>query len=155
MTALALALVLGGGLIAGLAYVGYPAVLWLVTRRTAAPGRSVTSTWPTLSITVPAYNEESTIAATLERVLELDYPADRRQVLVISDASTDRTDDIVRGFAGRGVQLLRLPRRAGKTAAENAAREHLTGEIVVNTDASVRIERRALKPLVAVFQDPT
>src|SRR5439155_18332143 len=55
----------------------------------------------------------------------------------------------------RGVELLRLPERRGKTAAENAARAHLRGTIIVNTDASVRIALQALKPLVAAFADPT
>jgi cellulose synthase/poly-beta-1,6-N-acetylglucosamine synthase-like glycosyltransferase len=75
-------------------------------------------------------------------------------VLVVSDASTDRTDEIVRGYADRGVELLRVPVRGGKTAAENAAREHLRGDIVVNTDASVRVAPGALKPLIARMADP-
>jgi len=111
--------------------------------------------WPRITITVPCYNEAQSIAATLEGLLALDYPADRRHVLVVSDASTDGTDDIVRGFAGRGVELLRLDRRRGKTAAENAAADRLRGEIVVNIDATIRIAPGALKALVAVFRDPT
>jgi len=95
------------------------------------------------------------IAGTLERLLALDYPNALRQILVVSDASTDGTDEIVSRFAGRGVDLLRLPRRQGKTAAENAARRHLTGEIIINTDASVRIDPAAVKPLVAAFGDPS
>src|SRR5256886_12729222 len=81
-----------------------------------------------------------------------DYPADRRQILVVSDASTDRTDAIVREYTGRGVELLRLPRRGGKTAAENAALPLLRGDIIVTTDASARPERRdppALVPSIA------
>src|SRR2546422_3899840 len=58
---------------------------------------------------------------TLFRSLRLDYPAERRQILVVSDASTDRTDAIVGEYASRGVELLRLPHRRGKTGAENAA----------------------------------
>ena len=74
---------------------------------------------------------------------------------MVSDASTDGTDDIVTRFAARGVELLRLPQRRGKTAAENFARSHLTGEIIVNTDASVRIDAAAAKHLVAAFSDPS
>jgi cellulose synthase/poly-beta-1,6-N-acetylglucosamine synthase-like glycosyltransferase len=135
------------------AYVAYPAALWLFTRRARRPA-SEPELWPLVSITVPAYNESAAIGATLQRLLELDYPPDRRQIVVVSDASSDGTDDIVRTYAGRGVELLRLPTRAGKSAAENAARAHLRGDIVINTDASVRLDRRALKPLVAAFQDP-
>jgi cellulose synthase/poly-beta-1,6-N-acetylglucosamine synthase-like glycosyltransferase len=145
-----------GLLLFGYSYFGYPLLLAIVSKvRRGRPGLAAPEEWPRISITVPAYNEENAIRATLERILELDYPADRRQILVVSDASSDRTDEIVREFAGRGVQLLRMPERGGKTAAENAARSHLTGDIVINTDASVRIEKDALKPLIRAFQDPT
>jgi cellulose synthase/poly-beta-1,6-N-acetylglucosamine synthase-like glycosyltransferase len=141
--------------IAAYAYFGYPALLKLISLlRPRPPLVREPEAWPVISITVPAYNEERAIAATLDALLATDYPADRRQVLVVSDASTDRTDDIVRGYAGRGVELLRVPVRAGKTSAENAAREHRRGDIVVKTDASVRIAPNALKPLIARFSDP-
>jgi len=140
---------------AAYAYVGYPALLMLMGWvRSRPPLVPEVAAWPFISITVPAYNEERAIRATLDALLATDYPADRRQILVVSDASTDRTDEIVRGYADRGVELLRVQMRGGKTAAENAAREHLRGEIVVNTDASVRIAPNALKPLIARFADP-
>ena len=144
-----------GSAVALYAYLGYPILLKLLSLlrpQPASPGEP--STWPLITITIPAYNEERAIAATLDAILATDYPADRRQILVVSDASTDRTDEIVRGYADRGVELLRVPVRGGKTAAENAAREHLRGDIVVNTDASVRIAPNALKPLIARFADP-
>jgi cellulose synthase/poly-beta-1,6-N-acetylglucosamine synthase-like glycosyltransferase len=108
-----------------------------------------------ITLTIPCYNEERSIGATIESLLALPYPADRRQILIISDASTDRTDEIVGSYADRGVELLRLPVRGGKTAAENAAAALVRGEIVVNTDATIRIEAGALKKLARVFQDPT
>src|SRR5436189_3652730 len=133
----------------------YPALLkalaWLRPR--AQQSRRSNRARPFISIVVPAHNEAGVITETLERILALDYPA--RQILVVSDASTDGTDEIVSRFAGRGVELLRLPRRQGKTAAENAARRHLTGEIIINTDASVRIDPAAVKHLVAAFGDPS
>lgn len=109
--------------------------------------------WPTISVSLPASNEQTAIAATLDAILAADYPADRRQVLVMSDASTDRTDDIVRKLCGPWRELLRMPVRGGKTAAENAARQLLRGEIIVNTGASVRIHKSALKPLVSALAD--
>ena len=137
-------------------YLGYPTILKVLGlfRRATVPADRP-SDWPCISITLPVYNEAAVIAGTVERILEVDYPPERRQILVVSDASTDGTDDIVRGFAGRGVDLLRLPERHGKTAAENAARPHLTGDIIVNTDASVRIHPDAVKHLVAAFADPS
>jgi cellulose synthase/poly-beta-1,6-N-acetylglucosamine synthase-like glycosyltransferase len=137
-------------------YLGYPAILLFlrVIHRRQRPKPSL-RTWPPVSIVLPVYNEAGVIAGTLERILALDYPADRRQILVVSDASTDRTREIVSSFADRGVELLSLPRRRGKTAAENAARSRLTGEIIINTDASVRIHANAVKHLVAAFGDPS
>jgi cellulose synthase/poly-beta-1,6-N-acetylglucosamine synthase-like glycosyltransferase len=138
------------------AYLGYPLLVGvLAALRPRRPAPPAMKQWPRISITVPAYNEEREIASTLESLLQLDYPADRREIIVVSDASTDRTDEIVSTFAERGVKLIRMERRTGKTAAENAAATHLTGEIVVNTDASIRIGANSLKPLIAAFADPT
>ena len=137
-------------------YVGYPAFLKLLSLfcRTSTSADEPKE-WPLISITIPVHNEGAVIAGTLERILELDYPVERRQVLVVSDASTDGTDEIVGRFAARGVELLRLPERRGKTAAENAAQPYLTGGIIVNTDASVRIHPWAVKHIVAAFADPS
>ena len=144
------------------AYAGYPLVLWMaVAVRRLGPGVPTngdwrdTGEWPSVTVTLPVFNEEGVVAQTLDAVLALDYPKDRLHVLVVSDASTDRTDEIVRGYADRGVELIRLPKRSGKSAAENAARARLRGELVVNTDASVRLHPCALKRLVAAFADPT
>ncbi|HLG04573.1 MAG TPA: glycosyltransferase family 2 protein [Gemmatimonadales bacterium] len=137
------------------AYLLYPAIMWVVARAKPAPLPGADPPeWPQITITLPAYNEERAIGATIESLLALDYPAGRRHILVVSDASTDRTDDIVRSYADRGVELLRLDERSGKTAAENAAARQVRGNIVVNTDATVRILPGSLKPLIRVFQDP-
>ena len=137
-------------------FVGYPLALkGLAALRRRERPEAVLDEWPEISITVAAYNEAGQIRQLIENLLELDYPADRRQIIVISDASTDGTDDIVREYADRGVELIRLPERRGKTAAENFARRHLRGRIIVNTDASVRIGRDAVRRLVAQFADPT
>jgi cellulose synthase/poly-beta-1,6-N-acetylglucosamine synthase-like glycosyltransferase len=137
-------------------YVGYPLLLGVTGLfRRGRPPAALPAEWPPISIVLPVYNEEGVVRQTLDNLLRLDYPPDRRQILVVSDASTDRTDAIVREYAGRGVELLRLPRRGGKTAAENAALPLLRGDIIVTTDASARPERRALKALIASFADPT
>lgn len=156
MSGLGWGLLGAGGSLFAYSYLGYPALLWVLRRRRRAPAPGdPRDRWPFITITVPAFNEEESIADTLDRILASDYPADRRQVLVISDASDDRTDEIVEGYADRGVELLRVRRRSGKSAAENAALPHLRGEIVVNTDASVRLHPDAVPRLVAAFRDPT
>jgi len=143
----------------GYGYLGYPAILWLLTRGHASTDDTAVAwedtAWPMLSISLPVYNEEASIRETLNRLLDLDYPADRRQIVVVSDASEDATDEIVNSYSDRGIELVRLPVRAGKTAAEAAAIHHLRGDIVVNTDATIRIPPASVKPLVAAFRDPT
>lgn len=110
--------------------------------------------WPKITFSIPLYNEAAQVEELLESILAIDYPADRRQILVVSDASTDRTDEIVREYADEGVELVRLEERSGKTGAEAVAAERATGEIIINTDASIRIEPGAVKRLVAGFRDP-
>jgi cellulose synthase/poly-beta-1,6-N-acetylglucosamine synthase-like glycosyltransferase len=156
MVTLACVLVAIPILLFGYAYFGYPLLLRILSQTRTAPKRwGDPLQWPAISITIPAYNEERAIRRTIESLLALDYPPDRRQIVIVSDASTDRTDDIVREYAHHGVELLRIPVRAGKTAAENAAAPFLRGEIIVNTDATIRILPEAIKPLIRVFQDPT
>lgn len=140
----------------GYAYLVYPALLWLVAAlKPRRPVVDAPAEWPGVTVILPCYNEEATVARTLEGLLALDYPSDRLHLLVASDASTDRTDEIVASFATRGVELLRLRDRGGKSAAENAAAARVRGEIVVNTDATTRILPGSLKALIREFQDPT
>src|SRR4051794_8992386 len=81
------------------AYVLYPALLWLIgRRRQAQPAADKTDT-PLVTYVVPAYNEAAQIRGAIEALLAQDYPAERRHVLVVSDGSTDGTDDIVREYA--------------------------------------------------------
>jgi cellulose synthase/poly-beta-1,6-N-acetylglucosamine synthase-like glycosyltransferase len=155
---LALAVVIAAApiVIALYAYVAYPVIIWAVARmRPLGDVGAQSENWPAVTITVPVYNEVSTIRTTLERLLELDYPRDRLQLVVLSDASNDGTDDIVRELAGRGVELIRAPSRRGKTAAENAAVAVARGDIIVNVDATVVIAAGSLKQLIRAFDDST
>jgi cellulose synthase/poly-beta-1,6-N-acetylglucosamine synthase-like glycosyltransferase len=139
------------------AYVLYPAILRILASRrpVTGSGRATNAPLPLVSIVVPAYNEAHQIRDTIESLLAQDYPVERRQILVLSDASSDGTDDIVRQYASRGVELMRAPARAGKTAAENASLALIRGDIVVNTDSSVRLDARAVRLLVDALDDPT
>jgi cellulose synthase/poly-beta-1,6-N-acetylglucosamine synthase-like glycosyltransferase len=144
----ALIAVLAPGGLLGYAYVGYPLLLRLASRRRGEQKPAVVPrTWPRITIVIAAYNAERTIARTLEPLLRIDYPKSLVQILVASDGSTDGTDAIVRSYAHRGVELVLVP-RGGKTAAENALGPHVRGEIVVCTDASVIVHPNAVKQLV-------
>ncbi len=153
VAAVALAALAASVALVGYAYVGYPILLKLVGLRRPRPRAERLAVWPVITITIPVYNEARTIAETLRKILEIDYPPELRQILVVSDASTDGTDGVVRAFANRGVELLRVPVRRGKTAAENAALPAVRGEIIVNTDASIHIPPHALRPLITAFAD--
>jgi glycosyltransferase involved in cell wall biosynthesis len=147
---------LGAGLWA-YTYAGYPVILAALPRRRVNaldPIPRTAAELPLVSITVPVYNEEASIAETIERILAVEYPRSRLQLLVVSDGSTDGTDDIVRSYASQGVELLRLDERRGKNAAENTARRLLRGDVIVNTDASVRVHPAAIRHLVAALDDP-
>jgi cellulose synthase/poly-beta-1,6-N-acetylglucosamine synthase-like glycosyltransferase len=137
-------------------YVGYPAILWVLGRLShrAPPLRTEPKTWPFVSFSIPVFNEEHQVEALLQSLLAIDYPRDRLQFLIVSDASSDGTDEIVKAREEEGIELLRMPERGGKTKAEAAAARHVRGEIVVNTDASIRIAPHALKPLIAALSDP-
>ncbi|HVT39477.1 MAG TPA: glycosyltransferase, partial [Gemmatimonadaceae bacterium] len=137
------------------AYVAYPVLLVIAAACHRTSHRVADFDWPPITVTIPCHNAARYIAGALDTLLLLDYPSDRRHILVISDASTDATDAIVRGFAGRGVELVRLDRRVGKTVAENVAGGMARGDIVVNMDSTTRAAPRSLKALVLAFADPT
>jgi len=132
-------------------YVGYPAVIFLLAHLRPRPVRSAPHL-PTVSFIVAAYKEERSIAAKIENTRALDYPADRLEIIVASDGSTDRTEEIVRGHAG--VRLLSLGGRFGKTIAQNRAVEIARGDILVFSDATAVYRPDSLRALAAPFADP-
>jgi cellulose synthase/poly-beta-1,6-N-acetylglucosamine synthase-like glycosyltransferase len=131
---------------------GYPLLLGLLARRRARPVRRG-PIQPSVSIIVAVHNGERFIEDKLCSILALDYPRDLVEVIVASDGSTDRTDELVMRFAGQGVSLLRLP-RGGKPAALNAAIPSAHGEILVLTDVRQHLDPSSVALLVRNFADP-
>ena len=133
-------------------YLLYPVLLWLMTfwRR---PPLYADGACPPLSLVVAAYNEAEFITDKLENALALDYPRQQLQIIVASDCSDDGTDALVERFGERGVTLVRLPERSGKTAAQNAAARVASGEILVFSDANSIYDSGALRELVRPFSD--
>jgi cellulose synthase/poly-beta-1,6-N-acetylglucosamine synthase-like glycosyltransferase len=103
------------GAVVAYVYIGYPLLLKLAHLAFGKAPSHPPAVEPPVTLVISAFNEEASIREKLDNTLQLDYPAGRLQVLVVSDASDDRTDDIVREFAGRGVRLLRMAERGGKT----------------------------------------
>ena len=135
-------------------YVGYPLVLWVLTllRSHDVRPRPIE---PSVSVVIAARNEADKIRRKIEHTLALDYPRERLEILVASDASDDGTDDIVNEFAGRGVRLVRAPQRKGKEHAQGLALAAAGGEVVVFTDAATLLEAPALRTLMRNFADPS
>lgn len=104
---------------------------------------------------VAAFNEAAVMHDKLENCAAIDYPADRLRVIVGSDGSTDGTNEIVEGFAGRGVHLEVLDGHQGKAAVVNQAVSRATSEILVFSDANTMYHPQAIRRLARHFVDPT
>jgi cellulose synthase/poly-beta-1,6-N-acetylglucosamine synthase-like glycosyltransferase len=110
---------------------------------------------PRVTFLITAYNEEKNIRKKLVEVLALDYPNEQLEIMVASDGSTDRTDDIVGEFSSQGVLLKRVEGRVGKTATQNEAVKSATGDIIIFSDATTVYEHDAICKLVRNYSDPT
>jgi cellulose synthase/poly-beta-1,6-N-acetylglucosamine synthase-like glycosyltransferase len=138
-------------------YAGYPVALasGLLARRRNPP---VMHAWPaippSISVIVAAHNEESAIEAKIRNILASDYPRERVEILVGSDGSSDRTEEIVRKYTSHGVGLISFPLQQGKSAIQNGLVAAASGELLVFTDADCEFGALALRPLAAHFCDP-
>ncbi len=135
-------------------YAGYPALLYLVASFRRRRQDSDSSYTPSISILIAACNEEATIEAKLQQTMQLEYPADKLEVLVLSDGSQDQTDEIVRRFPDPRVRLVRVAERRGKTNAQNIGVKEATGEVLIFSDATTVYHPQALMHLVGNYQDP-
>jgi len=135
------------------AYAGYPILVFLISRMFPKPVLRAPYL-PTVSVIIAAYNEEKDIRAKLLNTLQLDYSSNALEIIVVSDCSSDGTDSIVLEFADRGVKLVRQSDRRGKTAAQNLAAEHASGEIILFSDATSMYQPNVLKEMLPNFADP-
>lgn len=134
-------------------YLGYPILIFFigaVKRKKQSEGQA---NYPSVSIIIAAYNEESCIAATLENKIALQYPEEYKEILVVSDGSTDETEPLVRQYREQGVRLIVQEKRQGKTAALNRAVSEAKGEIIVFSDANSLYDANVLNRLVQNFVD--
>lgn len=135
-------------------YVGYPLLLALARRFRRLQLVRAPMT-PPLSVIVAVHNGARSIRAKLDNLLEQDYPADRLQLIVADDASTDGSTEIVREYEARGIRLVRLEQRGGKEQAQRAAMGHVTGEFVAFTDVGTLLAADGLSRIVESFADPS
>lgn len=134
-------------------YLGYPLLLCALARLWPRPHSFDAAYTPSVTLLISAHNEAEVIRSKIENSLELDYPAGKFSIVVVSDCSDDGTDQKVLGFADRGVLLVRARERRGKTAALNLAMAGVTSDIVVFSDANAIYEPTAIRQLVRHFSD--
>lgn len=137
----------------GWALVGYPALMTLVGK-IARPRREDQAELPTVTMIIPAYNEESVIRAKISNALEVDYPKDRLEILVASDGSSDRTVSIAEGYQDAAVRVLSFANRRGKASVLNDVVAAAGGEVLCLSDANVMFRPDAISRLVARLNDP-
>jgi cellulose synthase/poly-beta-1,6-N-acetylglucosamine synthase-like glycosyltransferase len=128
--------------------------MWQLARLRPRPVRQGQDL-PIVSVIISAYNEAKVIEAKLANTLELDYPREKLQIMVLSDGSTDATPNLVAGFRPRGVEGRHSQSRRGKTAALNDAVPGARGEIILFSDANTMYNAQAVRSLVRNFSDPT
>lgn len=137
----------------GYAYVGYPFLLWVLSHFTPR-SETVRSTHFPITLIIAAHNEEAGIRNKLETTLKLNYPHDKLQILVASDGSTDRTNDIVKEYISPRIELVDVKPRKGKTNAQNEAVRSARNPILVFSDATTLYDPDALRFLAASYLDP-
>ena len=129
----------------------YPAGLFLFSR--LCRQKTVATAKPRATLIISAHNEEAVIDEKIRNALSLEYPTDLLEVMVISDASEDRTDEIVAKYADRNVKLRRQDDRQGKSAGLSRFCPDATGDILVFTDANSMFRPDALANLLRHFDD--
>lgn len=108
--------------------------------------------FPFVTMIISAYNEEAVIASKLDNSLSLDYPKDKLEIIVASDGSSDRTNEIVQSYESKGIRLY-VYNRMGKTGIQNETVKKAVGEIIVFSDANAMYHEDAVKKLVRNFKD--
>ena len=136
-------------------YVTYPLSLKLFRRRYRTPPGFAADQWPTVAVLIPAYNEEAVIAEKIRNSLALEYDAAKLEILVGSDGSTDRTNEIAKAVQDSRVRLIELGGHSGKSGVLNQLAKQTSADILIFTDANVEIEACALRLLIRHFADPT
>lgn len=134
-------------------YFGYPLAIIIIARFKAKPIKKG-DIIPTVSIIIAAHNEEKHMRKKLKNTLAFDYPKEKLEIIVASDASTDDTNKIVRDYSDYGVKLIVLEKREGKTEAQNRGVEVAKGEVMFFTDATTIHPPDVIKKMVRNFFDP-
>lgn len=135
------------------AFIGYPAFLAILSIIFKHTVIKKDRTDFTVTLIIAAYNEENIIRDKLLNSLQLDYPSHNIEIIVSSDGSTDKTDEIVKSFKEQGIKLNRVEGRKGKTEAQNQTVRLAKGDIIVFSDANAFYKSDSIKNIVQNFND--
>lgn len=136
-------------------FLGYPMLIGLLAKVAGhPPAKAAPANPPSVAVVLVAFNEEERIVPRVENLLAANYPADKLEVLVVTDGSTDGTVAKLRALADPRVRVLAREQRSGKSACLNTALPQARGEVVVLCDARQRFAPHTIPELVANFSDP-
>jgi poly-beta-1,6-N-acetyl-D-glucosamine synthase len=139
-------------------YIGYGILLWFLVRikklfaKNAASRNTVEDFTPRVALVVAAYNEEDYIVEKIQNSLDLDYPADKLEIIFVTDGSSDSTPQIVARYPS--IKLLHQPERRGKAAAMNRSIRHIESPFIVFCDANTMLNKACIREIVKHYQDP-
>lgn len=143
-------------LLLAISFLGIYASIWFLLlflqKRGEFHKQLVLKKFPKVSVIIPAHNEEKIISRALNSILKIDYPKDRLKVIVVDDGSSDKTYEIARRFANRGVEVYRKV-KGGKASAVNYGLGKVRSNLILTIDTDCFLERDALKKLVSEIQD--
>jgi len=139
-------------------YIIYAPVLYLLTRilgtRQIKGSQFEDSDYlPTVSMVIAAYNEEKVIGEKMENCMTINYPKDKLEIIVGSDGSSDKTNEIVKSYNTSGVKLINYTDRRGKISVLNRTIPQASGEIVILSDANTMYESDAVVKLIQHFKN--
>lgn len=139
-------------------FVGYPLSLIILNKIGRERHLNIKNDYePTVTVIIPAHNEESVIEKKLQNLIELSYSSEKIDVIIASDNSTDKTNKIVESFINnhkdKSIKLYEVKERKGKTNAQNEAVKQARGEIIVFSDANSMLDKKSIKELVKFMSD--
>ncbi len=135
------------------AYLGYPLSLLIISFFKKRKVEYKNNYFPYVSLIITAYNEEKRIRKKIENTLQLTYPKEKLEILIVSDGSTDKTHDIVREYLDKKVHLHITKQRRGKEFAQKEAIQNTSGDIIVFSDTATILDKNGIQEIVSAFAD--
>lgn len=136
------------------AYFGYPVSIYLIGIFRKNKNRKELIYFP-VSLIITAHNEEKRIEQKIENTLSIIYPREMIQIIIASDGSTDKTNEIAGKYKHDGIELIKIANRGGKENAQKEALQHATGEILIFSDVATILEPLGIQQIVSNFSDPS